>query len=366
MDMKIDIILQKILHKITTGLVDSKAKIESETIQLDFSTKAEIKHEYISDGKILLVHDVPIAKEMVQTYSDGVHYKTAEAIDGINTEYSPISIQHPSMLFNEMGDAERIDRIVGYTNGGHTKDNKKYTDMYFFVSDKTKRIQDDVKAGNTIDVSIGFNVQYDHTPGTFEGKHYDVKQTQINLDHTAVLPDATGRASFPDGIGMGADSIKNKQGGDKMPEKDIVDAFKQVGELQKEIGDSKAKVSDLQKEVDAKTEEIKTLQDEAKKVDEYKKKAEQFDKSKKLSDEAEKTKCDDLKEKIIKVNSDEKTVKFIEGMDSDHLQFVLDEATSSSKGLPARSDKKDKADTGEHPADVKFKERYEKQTGVKL
>ena len=361
--MKIDILLKKILNKITTGVVDSNNKISTETIQLDFSTKANIKHEYINDEQILVIHDVPIAKEMVQVYGDAKHYKPAEAVDKINVEYSPVAMWHPDHLFNEMTDAEKVDRIIGYTLGGYTKDNKKYADMYFFVSDKTKRIQDDVKEGNTIDVSIGFNVEYDFTPGEFNGTHYDVIQKKITLDHTAALPDATGRASLPDGVGIGADSNKNKEVHKTMDEKNLTDAYKQVGDLERELGDSKAKATDLQKQVDEQAKQIQTLKDESKKFDEYKEKATKFDAAKKKADEAEKEKCTDLKKEILKIRNDDGFKKFINKMDSKNLGFTLDELKSSGKALPGRKDKAAGTTTDEHPADVKFKERHKEKTG---
>jgi len=363
-----DVLLKKILNKISTGVVDTNGKIFNETFKLDFSV--DISYEYINDGKILLVHDVPIAKEMVQKYGDGFHYKSAEAIDKINTEYSPIALYHPENLFNEMNDSDKLQNLIGYTLGGYTKDNKKYTDMYFIVEVTPKRVIEDIEKGQSTDVSIGFNVQFEDTPGEFEGQHYDRVQKVIKLDHTAVLPDAVGRASFPDGVGIGADNSNIKNGGDIMPDDKLVQALEDKGELASKLKDSESEVKELTVKFDQAQKEIKTLKDEASKVDEFKKKAEKFDEHEEASKADEDKKVDSLKKEILKVRSDEKFKKFIEKMDSEKLQFTLDELKATPKGLPVKKDDKNK-DTdpsleGMHPADVVFKKNYEEKTGQKL
>ena len=50
----------------------------------------------------------------------------------------------------------------------------------------------DLEAGKKIEVSIGFKTKLDHTPGVFEGEKYDVKQTEIIINHIAHVEE--GRA----------------------------------------------------------------------------------------------------------------------------------------------------------------------------
>ena len=117
--MKKEEMIKKILKKINTGKIDSNSNKFDETIRLDFA--ANIKWEFENDKSIIHIHDVPIAKEMIQKYEDGMNYKTAEAVENINTEFSPISMYHPNDLFNTMSDEEKENLLVGWTERGYLK-----------------------------------------------------------------------------------------------------------------------------------------------------------------------------------------------------------------------------------------------------
>lgn len=347
-------LIKKIIKKVTTGKADSLKNMKGDVMKLDFA--ANINYEYIQDNEILWVKDVPIAKEMVQPYSDGMHFKPADAIERINVEFSPISVMHPSKQFFDMTDEEKKEHIIGYQNGGYFKDNKKFTDFFFFVDKTPKNVIDYIEGGESIDVSIGFKVDYDETPGDFEGEHYDVIQKNIYLDHTAVLPDAVGRASFQQGVGIGADSNIKKEAG-TMAEKELVDALKEAGEYKTKLHDSEMKLKDSEKELADSKKEVEKLTDEAKKFDEFKVKADKYDVAMTKAKEDEVTKVTDLKKKILdskKSRTDDKFKKFIEGQDSSaELQFILDDLESTNKTLPGK--KKDEKDTGEDIADPAMK-----------
>lgn len=360
--MKQEELIKKILKKIKTGRIDSK-NIINENMKLDFS--ASIRHEYIDDGKILLVHDVPIAKEMVQLYQDGYHYKTAEAIDNIFVEFSPIALDHPDNHFRSMDEEKQKELTIGYMNDGYTKDNKKYCDLFFFVDKTPEGIINKIEGQQSMDVSIGFYHEIDETPGEFEGKHYDKKQTKIDLDHLAILLNGVGRASFPEGIGIGADNTNNEVKG-TMEDK----ALEILQAREKELGDKLDEAKDtLVKKVDeikAKDKEIGELKDELKKenVTDLKEKAEKLDKleaAQKLKDEAT---VKDLKEEILKHKSaraDDKFKEHIESKDNvEDLQFILDDLNSSTKGLPAAKKKVTDTDDGLDPADKYQTEKYKK------
>ena len=366
--MKKEELIKKILKKINTGKIDSNSKFD-EIIKLDFA--ANIKWDYEDNKSIIHIHDVPIAKEMIQRYSDGMNYKTADAVEGINTEFSPISMYHPNKLFNQMSDDEKEELLIGWTERGYFKDSKKYTDIFLFVDKLNTTTMSMIEDNKSIDVSIGFDVEYDMTPGEFNGEKYDIKQTKITLDHTAILPNGTGRASFPDGVGIGADSNKNKRGEQIMSEDKLVDKMQELADAQSELKDATTKANDLQKKAD---EQDKTIADLNKKVTDKRVKELEKDSAdlKIIKDKAEedsKAKVTELKDKILKVRNDDKIKALIEKMDAKQLEILLDEMDSSSKKLPVKKDAKDNKsvdDSNEHLADKAFRESYEKKTGQKL
>jgi len=337
--MKIDNILNKIIKKINTGMVDAGAKHLRETIKLDFS--ADIKFDIIKDGAVLLVSDVPVAKEMVQRYSDGLHYKTAEAIDGIQGQFNPISVQHPNKLFNEMSEDEQRKLTIGHLSNGYTKDSKKYFDLYFFIERTPKEIIDSVTGGKSIDVSIGFNVIYDNTPGEFQGTHYDRKQTHIGLDHLAVLPGGKGRASFPDGVGIGADGkeIKSNEVNNLTDENKLSDALEKLGDANGKLKDAENKIKTFDDESAKKDAIITTFEKAVDEAKVHKDKADKYDAMIKELGDTETAKCTELKDKILAKRNDDAMKEHIDKMDSKMLQFTLDAMQPAKvNGLPKAKD----------------------------
>ena len=249
------------------------------------------------------------------------------------------------------------------------KDSKKYTDLFLFVdklNDETKYM---IENNKSIDVSIGFDVEYDFTPGEFNGEKYDVKQIKITLDHTAILPGSEGRASFPDGIGIGADSNINK-GGDNMPEDKLADTMERLADAKSDLKDATVKTNDLQKKVD---EQEKTIVDLNKRVDEKKiveleKGADELKGIKDKSEEDSKKEIKELKDKVLKIRDDDKMEALIKKMDAEQLTILLDEMGSSPKKLPGKKDPSntDADDPNEHLADKALRESYEKKTGQTL
>jgi hypothetical protein len=215
----------KVKKKIRTGYADSK---EPSYFQDKITFPANVKYTLARDGAVLIVHDVPITKVGVQPYYDAQghlerHFKTPEAIQGIKSDFAPMAFTHPGKHFRDMTDEEIRDNMVGWTSDGRfdAETQRRFADLYFTVSELNKdtrgrELLERVKAGKSTDVSIGFFVDTVRESGTYDGKAYDVKQVGIDYDHLAVLVDEQGRYSFPDRIGIGADSENN--GGKSMGE----------------------------------------------------------------------------------------------------------------------------------------------------
>lgn len=51
-----------------------------------------------------------------------------------------------------------------------------------------------VESGELVELSAGYSVSMDHTPGEFEGQRYDAVQRVIRINHLALLPKGGGRS----------------------------------------------------------------------------------------------------------------------------------------------------------------------------
>lgn len=365
--MRRDKIIQSIKKKINTGTFDSIKSLRQDDIKLDFSD-ANIKVEVIDNGETMIVHNVPIAKEIVQPYSDGMgmveyHYKPKDAIEGIKSSYSPISISHPDKLFNEMTDVEQEDNMIGYMLRGYfdEKTSKHYADLFLFVDKTPKFFLDNIKAKKPNDVSIGFNADIEKDSGEFNGKKYDYVQNNIRLDHLAILqPDERGRASFPDGVGVGADSNDKKiNRGNTM-----TDEFEQ--KYRDSVDDNlklKQELASTKDSIEAKDVEIASLKEKFGDYDDLKAKADKFDEAEAEEKKAEEEKVDSLKADILKISDKDDTKVIIEGMDSKQLEAFKNSISGKSNGLPASG----KQDSGDfyHPSFKAREEKVKNQYGSK-
>lgn len=70
------------------------------------------------------------------------------------------------------------------------------TDAYVNVGDALARID----AGELSEVSAGYQVDYDPTPGVWNGQRYDGVQRNIRYNHVALLPSGGGRAGRDVGL----------------------------------------------------------------------------------------------------------------------------------------------------------------------
>lgn len=359
-------IFEKILKKIKTGEIDSLKSFDTEEAKLDLSG-ANIKYDIINDGQTIMIHNVPIAKEIVQPYYDALgnieyHYKPKDSIQGIKSTYSPVSISHPTMHFSDMTKDMQEELTIGYMiNGYYEEDSAKhYTDLMLWMDKVPQWLKDRIEQNIANDVSIGFVHDKVKEPGTFEGKSYDFVQKNIKIDHLAILqPTERGRASFSDGVGVGADSNDSKNNGGHT----MADGFEQ--KYMDSVEDATKLRSDLkvsQDSLKAKDEQIKALEDKYKDFDSIVEKAKKFDKAEEEAVAEEEKKTEDLKAKILKIKDTEDTKTFIEGMDSDKLGLYLKQISGNSNGLPATG----ASDTGiEQPGFKALRDKIASQNAKK-
>ena len=334
--MNVDKMIKKVVKRaLRRELVDSKDGQNSEVIMFDrlnLSFDANVKYEYIADGKVLLIHDVPLAGEMIQEYRvDGKierHYKSAEDMKQMKVDFVPVIFNHlpnKGRLYQQ-DEATVKDLTQGWLSDGYFENGKKYANLYMLVdklnsSRNGQRFLKRVEDNKSTDGSIGFGTLFDRTPGVFDGRHYDVKQTNHMLDHYALLLDAPGRAGFSEGYGVGADEIDTKKTEvDPVGKDDSTEILK----------DALSKADDAKKQLETQLSdqgtEMKKVQDER---DALKKKNDGFQQEK---DDALKAECDSLKEKLVKAKGDDMKdpVKlasfktFLDAQDVDQLKYLAD------------------------------------------
>ena len=358
--MNVDEILKRVLLKIRTG--KSTDSIVSDNLVIDFA-KANIKYDFIDEGKVLVIHDVPIAKEIVQRYgtqeasNPGMHYKPKDEIENMGIEFSPISLSHPEKHFHQMSDEEVKQLTIGYHSNSFNKDGKKYSNLNLFVDKLPEWFLNNVKDQKAIEVSIGFNHDAVNKPGTFNGVNYDYVQTNIRHDHTAILnPTERARAPFSQGVGIGADKNNKLTEVNNLDEQNI-----------KKLADAENEIKSLKEQSDKTKEEIKTLQDEKKKLEDENKELAKtkklYDDEKKAAEDAETEAVKKLSDEIIKIDKSDEMADFIKPMDSKQLKTVLDgkKGQSSIKNL---FHKDSKTEPKKDIAREAEKARHERLTGT--
>lgn len=247
--------------------------------------------DYMDLGDKFVIFNVPLAAELVQSYSDGRAYKPKDEVQKIDVQNVPLTVNalsptHPPVHLSNMTTDEKAQYIVGLMSDpsrpkSDADPRKRYADYILFKNDITQVVIDEYKRGAVIDTSIGFKYQTDDTSGTFDGVKYDYVQRNITLDHNTILMDAfgrqgTGRMPSPIG-GIGADSAQNKNnemGENQMGDKSNDELAKELATVtsQRDALDKQLKAIDqkaikegtdaLVKQTDALTKELATVKKE--------------------------------------------------------------------------------------------------------
>lgn len=201
---------------------------------------------------------------------------------------------------------------------------------------------EDVRKGK-VEVSLGYEVELDLTPGEFEGEKYDVIQRNIVHNHLAIVD--KGRAG--DEVRLRLDSgeavLKDKnvivisKGDSKMAKKIKIDGKEY--EVDNKVAAHFIKIKKDQEEAEEKLKDQEEEEEEQKKKDEeeeeQKKKDQEEEEEKKKKEEdggheTEKEKMDKLQAKNDALESDNKKLK--EGhMDSTKVDSIVRDRTSAMK-----------------------------------
>lgn len=171
---------------------------DSATVTLDASTFEDTPEGYLK------LSNITIAKVMVQKYQDsrGKDLRVLKAVDALKgmIEFGsgrPVTDEHPDggVVMSRKDTRGFIDNLY------FTDTNEAKADVYITCP----RLKKTVKNGDKSEVSIGFYSNIDNTPGIYNDQEYDQVQTDIWLDHLAIVKN--GRCSRKDGCGI-TDSVK--------------------------------------------------------------------------------------------------------------------------------------------------------------
>lgn len=195
-------------------------KRATDNLQIESLKKIPIPGiDYIETDDTFTIFNVPILAEMTQRYDEGIALKSADEILKVEVDNIPLTIvdhapTHPKDLLEELDTLDKSEVQIGFMSEpsrpkATASDTKRYADFVFFQTPKIDALKEEYKDGKKIDTSIGFKFAYDWTPGELNGQKYDFIQTNITLDHNAVLISrdgniGTGRMPSPIG-GIGAD-----------------------------------------------------------------------------------------------------------------------------------------------------------------
>lgn len=149
-------------------------------------------------------HDVVFAKEGVQKYHDGMHYKPADALKAALESFRGkpvVAYQHPpDKIVTRM--AQQIGHIVFDKVKWDKKGKRPYGDVFVKKEKKNEEIIDAIKKKKLQDNSIGFRCDILNKAGEFNGIHYDKVQENFFIDHLALV--MQGRSTGQEGVGINA------------------------------------------------------------------------------------------------------------------------------------------------------------------
>ena len=219
----------------------------------------------------ILTIPATVAKHMIQDY-DGLRVlKPAEELEAaaMFADGIPITRDHPNA-----GIVTDRAEVLGFLKDPTFENDE----LKGILNIADKDLAADVKDGKLTGLSIGFFCNLDKTEGTVGDAKYDAIQTDIFLNHVAVVD--AGRCSITDGCGFHTDSKKidsppdligkidtaigmatNEWGDNTL--KDLLEEIKQMVTAAPPAGDSAAKITAERDALKAELEKIITTEKDA-------------------------------------------------------------------------------------------------------
>lgn len=172
-------------------------------------------------------------------------------------EMIPVTNGHPREKMVTVDNFKQL--AIGYTGQTIEKDGD-YVMSNFVITDK-QGVDAVVKFGRK-ELSLGYMVDLDETPGIYNGEHYDAKQTNIRYNHLAIVDKA--RAGKEARIALDSfDAVEILNGDLKMTKKIKIDEDEYLVEenVASHIAKLEEDLKNLQDERDRVENEIKMIRD---------------------------------------------------------------------------------------------------------
>lgn len=192
----------------------------------------------------------------------------------------PVTLTHPKERVVTSDNSKDVS--VGST-GENARPDGVGVRMSLVIRDKTA--VDSVESGKTTELSLGYSLNLDETPGVYENQKFDARQTDIEYNHLALVE--RGRAGniakivldHNDGFQVDEEQKpkqKSKQEKDKMPNinidninyeaaQEVINSHSklktQVDSLQPELTTAKTTITEMQAKLDTAIAEVKTLKE---------------------------------------------------------------------------------------------------------
>lgn len=176
-----------------------------------------------------------------------------------------ITVMHPGELVNA---ANYKKTSVGFVKGAGRQDGDFVTaDLIVKDADAIKMIED----RGYVELSAGYTAEYNHAPGiTEDGTEYDYVQSNIRINHTALLPAGAARAGRqarlydhqPKGSTMSKITLDSGRSVEVQDEATAALVSDYIERLQKQVTDATTASDKQQATIDGQAEQITALQAE--------------------------------------------------------------------------------------------------------
>lgn len=167
--------------------------------------------EYRAVPIVLMVDGVHVANAGALYYGPAVNSKKPD-----DWNQRPLVVNHPQKdgKYVSARTANIIEhRQVGMVlNAGYSK--PKTGGEAWFDVEKTNRVDERIipaiDAGKTLEVSAGYDLEYEEKTGEADGEKYTGVVINVHPDHVAILPDSVGACSNKKGCGCGTNMVVNE------------------------------------------------------------------------------------------------------------------------------------------------------------
>ena len=301
---------------ITYKNVDVTIKFRKETGNDDVAEErhlftdagSEFSNLLFDEAKDVLRVPIVLAKEMIYHYDDYDAFRPADELEAVTNYIKgiPVTRSHPEeKIVTDRGE------VLGWAMDAEFEDGE--LKVVLEISDKD--LISDIQSGKLKGVSPGHFSRIDkNASGEFNGKHYDVTQRDIFVDHIAIVEE--GRCNVDDGCGIVFDTKeekndenknkkKDREGDEevKMVSKSIMGKLDAAIKLAEKLDDNalKDKLEEIKKALEAEMEKLKEGDEQG---------AGKEEKKEKIHDEAMKSLAkerDDLKVALDEIVAAEKT-----------------------------------------------------------